>query len=225
MAWGSDAIAELLRRLGRPYIGLNPGASYRGLHDSLVNYLGNERPELFLCLHEESAVAVAHGYAKVTGTPMAVALHANVGLMHATMALFNAFCDRVPMLVLGATGPLDASARRPWIDWIHTASDQGALVRDYVKWDDQPSSVAAAIEAIVRADSLTRSHPCAPTYICLDAALQEAPLAAEPDFPGSRPLPACTATRGSAGRSRRSRAPTGGRAAAADAGGTRQSRS
>ena len=117
-----------------------PGASYRGLHDSLVNYLGNERPQMLLCLHEEAAVAIAHGYAKVTGKAMAAAVHSNVGLMHATMAIFNAWCDRMPMVVLGATGPVDAAKRRPWIDWIHTARDQGALVRDYTKWDDQPAS-------------------------------------------------------------------------------------
>src|SRR5256885_2904129 len=101
VAWGSDIAAQMLRRLDIPFIALNPGASYRGLHDSIVNHLGNERPEIVLCLHEEHAVAVAHGYAKVTGRPMAAALHANVGLMHATMALFNAFCDRVPLIALG----------------------------------------------------------------------------------------------------------------------------
>ena len=183
MAWASDAFAELLRRLELPYLSLNPGASYRGLHDSVVNYLGNERPQMLVCLHEEHAVALAHGYAKVTEKPLAVALHANVGLMHATMALFNAFCDRVPMLVLGATGPLDAALRRPWIDWIHTSADQGALIRDYVKWDDQPASVPAALEAIARADTITRSYPSAPVYVCLDAALQEQPLAEPPRLP------------------------------------------
>src|ERR671921_3000129 len=95
--WASDAVAEMLRALEIPFIALNPGASYRGLHDSLVNHLGNERPQIVVCLHEEHAVALAHGYAKVTGRPLAVALHANVGLMHATMALFNSYCDRVPM--------------------------------------------------------------------------------------------------------------------------------
>lgn len=181
--WGSDAIAALLRELELPFIALNPGASYRGLHDSLVNYLGNERPTIVLCLHEEHAVAIAHGYAKVTERPMAVALHSNVGLMHATMALFNAFCDRVPMLVLGATGPLDAAARRPWIDWIHTAADQAALVRSYVKWDDQPGSVPAALEALTHGAVLTGTYPCAPVYVCLDASLQEAPLAAPVALP------------------------------------------
>jgi thiamine pyrophosphate-dependent acetolactate synthase large subunit-like protein len=183
IAWVSDAIAELLRRLEIPYLSLNPGASYRGLHDSLVNYLGNDRPQLLVCLHEEHAVAIAHGYAKVTGRPMAVALHSNVGLMHATMALYNAFCDRVPMLVIGATGPVDASQRRPWIDWIHTAADQGALIRGYIKWDDQPASLDAALQALVRGNQLTRSYPSAPIYVCLDSALQEAPLDTEPRFP------------------------------------------
>jgi thiamine pyrophosphate-dependent acetolactate synthase large subunit-like protein len=181
--WGSDAMAELLRELELPFVALNPGASYRGLHDSLVNHLGNQRPAIVLCLHEEHAVAIAHGYAKVTERPMAVALHSNVGLMHATMALFNAFCDRVPMLVLGATGPLDAAARRPWIDWIHTAADQAALVRSYVKWDDQPGSVPAALEAITHGAALTGTYPCAPVYVCLDAGLQEAPLTAPVALP------------------------------------------
>src|SRR5579875_3683751 len=138
--WGSDAIAAVLRALDIPYVALNPGASYRGLHDSLVNYLGNTRPRMLLCLHEESAVALAHGWAKVSERPMAVIVHSNVGLMHATMAIFNAWCDRVPILVLGATGPIDATRRRPWIEWIHTARDQGALVRNFTKWDDQPGS-------------------------------------------------------------------------------------
>lgn len=124
MAWGSDAVAEVLRQLGIEFIALVPGSSYRCLHDSLVNYLGNERPQILLTLHEEHAVAVAHGYAKVTEQPMAVALHSNVGLMHASMAIFNAWCDRAPVLILGATGPVDATRRRPWIDWIHTARDQ-----------------------------------------------------------------------------------------------------
>src|SRR5213076_2853540 len=181
--WGSDAIAALLRALDIPYIALNPGASFRGLHDSLVNYLGNERPQLLLCLHEESAVAMAHGYAKASGRMMGVALHSNVGLMHATMAIFNAWCDRVPMLILGATGPWDAARRRPWIDWIHTASDQGALVRDYTKWDNQPGSVAAAYEALMRAVQMASTPPRGPTYINLDAALQEAKLGALPPLP------------------------------------------
>ncbi|HEY1311436.1 MAG TPA: thiamine pyrophosphate-binding protein [Pseudolabrys sp.] len=188
--FGSDVVADALRALDIPYIALNPGASYRGLHDSLVNYLGNERPQMLLCLHEESAVAIAHGYAKVTGKAMAAAVHSNVGLMHATMAFFNAWCDRMPMVVLGATGPVDATKRRPWIDWIHTARDQGALVRGYTKWDDQPSSPVAAREAVLRAGWIANTAPRGPTYINLDAEMQESKLA-EPVAPidASRYMP------------------------------------
>jgi thiamine pyrophosphate-dependent acetolactate synthase large subunit-like protein len=175
-AFGSDVIAETLRALDIPYVALNPGASYRGLHDSLVNYLGNRAPQMLLCLHEESAVAIAHGYAKVTGKAMAAALHSNVGLMHATMAIFNAWCDRMPVLLLGATGPVDAVKRRPWIDWIHTARDQGALVRPYTKWDDQPASPAAAREALLRAAWLAQTTPQGPVYVNLDAEMQETKL-------------------------------------------------
>ena len=184
--FGSDVAADALRALDIPYIALNPGASYRGLHDSLVNYLGNERPQMLLCLHEESAVAIAHGYAKVTGKAMAAAVHSNVGLMHATMAIFNAWCDRMPMVILGATGPVDAVKRRPWIDWIHTARDQGALVRGYTKWDDQPASPAAAREAVLRAGWIANTAPRGPTYVNLDAGMQEEKLA-DAGRPNRRP--------------------------------------
>lgn len=129
MEWGSDVVAQALQDLRIAFIALNPGSGFRGLHDNLVNFLGNRQPQMLLCLHEEHAVAIAQGYAKVTDKPMAVALHSNVGLMQATMAIFNAYCDRMPILKLGATGPLDATLRRPWIDWLHTTADQAALIR------------------------------------------------------------------------------------------------
>ena len=173
VGWGSDAIVEQLSRLKLRYIAILPGSSYRGIHDSLVNFKGNSEPEILVCLHEEHAISIAHGYAKVTERPMAAAVHANVGLMHASMAIYNAFCDRIPMLILGATGPVDAAKRRPWIDWIHTAADQGALIRSFVKFDDQPTSVNAAITGLVRAISITIAKPSAPVYVCLDVNLQE----------------------------------------------------
>ncbi len=185
--FGSDVAADTLRALDIPYIALNPGASFRGLHDSLVNRLGNECPTMLLCLHEEHAVAIAHGWAKVTGRVMAAAVHSNVGLMHATMAVFNAWCDRMPVLLIGATGPVDADKRRPWIDWIHTARDQGALIRGYAKWDDQPASPAAARESLVRAKWIAETAPQGPVYVNLDAGMQEAELAA--------PLPALDVAR------------------------------
>src|SRR6516162_1153212 len=173
VAWGSDIAAQMLRRFGIPFISLNPGASYRGFHDSLVNHLGNENPGIILCLHEDHSVAIAHGYAKAAGEPMACVLHSNVGLLHGMMSLFNAWCDRVPMIVLGATGPVAAEKRRPWIDWIHTSRDQGAYIRSIIKWDDLPSSPQALVEAMCRGNIATRSAPTAPVYVCLDAGLQE----------------------------------------------------
>ena len=116
MGWGSDVAAEMLRRLGIKYVCVNPGSSFRGLHDSLVNYLGNDEPKLMLALHEQSVVAIAHGYAKVTGEPMAVVVHSNVGLLCGLMSVFNAWCDRVPILMLGATGAVDSAVRRSWIE-------------------------------------------------------------------------------------------------------------
>jgi thiamine pyrophosphate-dependent acetolactate synthase large subunit-like protein len=183
VTWGSDAVAAMLKALDLPYITLNPGASYKGFHDSLVNYLGNENPKMMVCLHEESAVAIAHGYAKASGKMMAVALHSNVGLLHASMAIFNAWCARVPVMILGATGPMDASQRRPWIEWIHTCADQGALVRDFTKWDNQPTSVPAAYEALLRASQIAQTSPQGPVYINLDVGLQEQKLGPLPPLP------------------------------------------
>ncbi len=175
-AYGSDLIAAMLRRLDIPFLAINPGASFRGLHDSVVNFLGNSAPRLLLTLHEAQAVAIAHGYAKITGKPMGVVLHANVGLMNAVMAIYDAWVDRVPMLIIGATGAVDAARRRQWIEWIHTSRDQAALVRPFVKWDDQPASLESALESLLRADLTTRAAPCAPVYVCLDVTLQEAAL-------------------------------------------------
>jgi thiamine pyrophosphate-dependent acetolactate synthase large subunit-like protein len=183
VGFGSDVAAQMLRRFGFKYVSLNPGASYRGLHDSIVNHIGNVDPSMLLCLHEDHAVGIAHGFANATGETMACVLHSNVGLLHGSMALYNAWCDRAPMFVLGATGPVDASLRRPWIDWIHTSADQAGIIRDFIKWDNQPSSADALVEAMARANIMTRSEPKAPVYICLDAGLQESTLEKQPEWP------------------------------------------
>jgi acetolactate synthase I/II/III large subunit len=171
--YGSDLIVDLLKALGIEYAAFNPGSSFRGLHDSIVNYGGNHRPEVIECCHEEVSVALAHGYAKATGRPMVAIAHDIVGLQHASMAIFNAWCDRVPVLVLGGTGPMDLTKRRPWIDWIHTALVQGTLVRDYVKWDDQPHALAAVPESLLRAYRIAMTEPQGPVYVCYDVDLQE----------------------------------------------------
>jgi thiamine pyrophosphate-dependent acetolactate synthase large subunit-like protein len=190
--WGSDVIVEVLRRLGIDYVALNPGASFRGVHDSLVNYAGNARPEMIVCPHEEIAVGIAHGYGRAAGKPMAAFVHDIVGLLHASMAIFNAWLARDPVLVLGGTGPVDADHRRPWIDWIHTANVQGNAVRDFVKWDDQPASVAAAVESLVRAYNLAVSEPQGPVYVCFDTDVQEQKLDAPFDLPDVSRFPAPT---------------------------------
>ncbi|MGH7091127.1 MAG: thiamine pyrophosphate-binding protein, partial [Stellaceae bacterium] len=184
--WGSDCIAEAIRALEIPYVALNPGSSYRGLHDSLVNRLGNAQPQMLLCLHEEAAVAIAHGWAKVMEKPMLAVVHANVGLMHGMMAVYNAWCDRTPLILLGANGPVDAAMRRPWIDWIHTTRDNGALLRNFTKWDDQPASVPAAYESILRARKIAATTPRGPTYVVLDVGLQEQKLETPPALPDAR---------------------------------------
>ena len=179
LGWGSDVVAELLRRLGIKYVCVNPGSSFRGLHDSLINYLGNEKPQMLLSLHEQSVVAIAHGYYKASGEPMAVVLHSNVGLMAGMMSIFNAWCDRVPILILGATGAVDSAVRRSWIDWNHTFRDQGALIRHYVKWDEQPATPRAQIDSVLRAWQAATTAPRGPSYVILDRRLQEDPLSGE----------------------------------------------
>ncbi len=169
--WGSDVMVDILRALGIKYIALNPGASYRGLHDSLVNY-GDGGPEMLMCSHEEIAVAIANGYGRVTGKPMATGIHNVVGLQHAAMAIFNAWCDRTPILNLGGAGPQNATNRRS-TDWVHTALVQGALVRDFVKFDDQPFSVEASMESLLRAYRIATTVPMGPVYVALDSDVQE----------------------------------------------------
>ncbi|MEN3363315.1 MAG: acetolactate synthase large subunit [Burkholderiales bacterium] len=173
--WGSDVIVDLLHQYKLPYAALNPGASYRGLHDSIVNY-GQNYPCMMLCQHEETAVQVAHGYAKASGKPMVAILHNLVGLLHSNMAVYYAYIDRVPIFIVGATGPMDETKRRPRIDWTHTANVQGQAVRDYTKWDYQPTVVDGVPESFARAYGVMMTEPRGPIYMCYDAWLQEAPL-------------------------------------------------
>jgi thiamine pyrophosphate-dependent acetolactate synthase large subunit-like protein len=187
--YGSDVIVDLLKQYEIPFAALNPGASYRGLHDSLVNYGGNVMPELILCQHEEIAVGIAHGFAKARHTPMAAIVHDVVGLLHSCMAIYYAYIDRAPILILGATGPMNEAKRRPRIDWIHTANVQGNAVREYTKWDDQPASVDGIPNSFSRGYRVAMTEPQGPVYLCYDAQLQEDPLDRE------IPLPSPGATR------------------------------
>jgi acetolactate synthase I/II/III large subunit len=170
--YGSDVVVDLLQAQGIRYASLNPGSSFRGLHDSIVNHGGNV-PELIVCPHEKVAVALAHGYAKATGEPMAAILHDVVGLLHGAMGIYYASIDRAPVLVLGGAGPMDTTRRRPNIDWIHTANVQGTAVRDFTKWDDQPASIASIPGSLLRALRVATAEPCGPVYVAIDAGLQE----------------------------------------------------
>jgi thiamine pyrophosphate-dependent acetolactate synthase large subunit-like protein len=178
-AFGSDLVVDLLHDLGIRYLPLNPGSSFRGLHDSLVNHGGNRAPQLLLCLHEEIAVSLAHGYAKATGGIGAAAVHDLVGLMHASMAVYGAFCDRAPLLVLGGSGPVDPTLRRAG-DWIHSATTQSELVRDFVVWDAEPMTPHALAADVLRAHQRALSGPRGPAYVSLDAGVQEMRLDGEP---------------------------------------------
>ncbi|GAB2729125.1 thiamine pyrophosphate-binding protein [Kitasatospora kifunensis] len=176
----SDAIVRFLHQQEIDYVSFNPGASFRGVHDSLVHEGHAEiAPEIVMACHEEIAVAIAHGYYKASSRHMAVFTHANVGLLHATMAIFNAWCDRIPLFVLGGNGPLDADQRRPWIDWIHTSQHIESVVKDYVKWCDQPTSQRATMESLYRAFKLMDTPMRAPVFVAMDFELQEQPLAAD----------------------------------------------
>ena len=186
--WASDVIVDLLHMYELPYAALNPGASYRGLHDSIVNYGGN-RPLMMLCQHEETAVQIAHGYAKASGKPMVAILHNLVGLLHANMAVYYAYADRAPVFIIGATGPMDETKRRPRIDWTHTALVQGNAVRDYTKWDYQPHTIDGVPESFARAYGVMMTEPQGPIYMCYDAWLQEQPLDHDVPLPPKSAMP------------------------------------
>lgn len=187
---GSDFMVDVIKSLGFEYVATNPGSSFRSLHESLVNYGGNTKPELLTCLHEESAVGMAHGHAKASGKPMAVMVHGTVGLQHASMALYNAWCDRVPVFMIAGNG-LDANKRRPGTEWNHSVQDCALMVRDYVKWDDYPMSLQHFAESAVRAYKIAMTPPREPVMIVADIDLQEDAIHAEglkiPKLAHSRP--------------------------------------
>jgi acetolactate synthase I/II/III large subunit len=173
---GSDFMVDVIKSLGFEYVASNPGSSFRGLHESLINYGGNKAPEFITCCHEESSVALAHGYAAVEGKPMLVLAHSTVGLQHASMGIYNAWAGRAPViLMIGNT--LDASMRRPGVEWYHSAQDAAAMVRDFTKWDDTPISLTHFAESAVRAYKIAMTPPREPVVLVLDSDLQEHPIA------------------------------------------------
>src|SRR5438309_6757566 len=172
---GSDFMVDIIKALGIEYIAANPGSSFRALHESIVNYGGNKNPELLTCCHEESSVFIADGFARVEGKPMGVMAHSTVGLQHAAMGIYNSFAGRVPVFImLGNT--IDANARRPGVEWYHSAQDAAAMVRDYTKWDDLPISLTHFAESAVRGYKIAMTPPRGPVVLVADSDLQERPV-------------------------------------------------
>src|SRR5437773_6909764 len=172
---GSDFMVEVIKTLDIKYLPSNPASSFRGIHESLINYGGNKMPEFLTCAHEESAVAMAHGYFKVAGKPLMTLCHGTVGLQHAAMAVYNAWCDRVPVIIVGGND-LDAAHRPPGVPTIHSAQDINALVRDFTKWYDTPVSLHHFPQSFVRAYKIAITPPYGPVAISLDAGLQQEPM-------------------------------------------------
>jgi thiamine pyrophosphate-dependent acetolactate synthase large subunit-like protein len=184
---GSDFMVDVIKSLNLEYVAANPGSSFRSLHESLVNYGGNKSPELITCLHEESSVAIAHGYAKASGKPMAVMAHGSVGFQHAAMAVYNAWCDRVPVIMFGGNG-IDADKRRPGTEWSHSVQDPALMLRDYLKWDDAPGSLQHFAESTVRAYRVATTGQMGPVVIMADIDLQEDAIHGKPpSIPKLRP--------------------------------------
>ena len=169
---GSDFMVDVIKALDIDYVYSNPASSFRGLHESLINYGKNTKPEFITCMHEESAIAMAHAYFKVTGKPQLSLCHGTVGLMHATMAIYNAWCDRAAVLVMGGTD-LDAARRAPGVPTTHSAQDINAIVRDYTKWDDTPVSLQHFAQSLARGYKFMMTPPHEPVMIALDGGLQE----------------------------------------------------
>jgi acetolactate synthase-1/2/3 large subunit len=187
---GSDFMMDVIKTLDIEYMSTNPGSSFRSLHESLVNYGGNQKPELLTCLHEEAAVAIAHGYAKAAGKPMGALVHGSVGLQHAAMAIYNAWVDRVPVMIFTGNG-LDAAKRRPGTEWNHSVQDPALMVRDFLKWDDYPMSLQHFAESTVRAYKIAMTPPMEPVLVNADIDLQEEAIHEEnlriPKLTRSRP--------------------------------------
>ena len=172
---GSDFMVDVIKSLGIEYVCANPGSAFRGLHESVINYGGNKGPEFITCCHEESSVAMAHGYAKIEGRPLAVFAHGTVGIQHAAMAIYNAYCDRVPVYII-AGNILDATKRISAAEWVHSVQDAAAMVRDYLKWDDLPLSLPHFAESAVRAYKIAMTPPMMPVLLIADGELQENPI-------------------------------------------------
>ncbi len=169
---GADFMMDVFKALNFEYCFAMPGSSFAGIHESMINYGGNSAPEYITCCNEESSVAMACGYYKIEGKPAMACAHGTVGLQHAAMGIYDAFCDRVPVyLVLGNT--LDAAHRGGEVTWLHSVQDAAAMVREITKWDDTPQSLQHFAESAVRAYKLMMTPPTMPVVLTADTEMQE----------------------------------------------------
>jgi thiamine pyrophosphate-dependent acetolactate synthase large subunit-like protein len=190
---GSDYMVDIVKQLGYDYITCTPGSTFRGFQESITNYGGNAKPELLSSTHEEISAAMAHGYYKIAGKPMACIVHNTVGLQHASMAVYNAFADRVPMMIF--TGNIaDQATRRPGVEWYHTATDVATIVRGYIKYDTQPGSLRAWGEETYKAHAMSLTPVMGPVLVTIDGDLQEDPMGEHvPPLPKFSPVRASVA--------------------------------
>ena len=172
---GSDFMVDVIKTLDIKYTPTNCASSFRAIHESLIDYGQNTAPEYISCMHEESGVAMAHGYFKIAGKPLMTICHGTVGLMHATMGIYNAWCDRVPVIIVGGNDT-DSAYRPPMVPTYHAAQDINAIVRDYTKWDDAPVSLQHFANSFVRAYKVAMTPPYGPVAISLDLGLQQEPV-------------------------------------------------
>ena len=198
--FGSDILAETLQEMGFKHVFLLPGSSFRGLHDSLVNHTRNQDPEMIMCTHEAIVMSMAHGYAKASGQTALAIVHDLVGLMTGSVGVYDAWCDRAPVLILGGSGPFDPEKRR-YIDWVHTASMQSDLIKPFAKWTDEPLTLQSTIDSLLRAGKISATAPKGPTYVCTDLGVQEGAIPdklVRPDvnLPRFRPAPPMAANPG-----------------------------
>jgi acetolactate synthase-1/2/3 large subunit len=164
---GSDLMVQTIRDLGIEYVAANPGSSFEGLQESFINYGNppNVKPEFITALHEESAVTMAHGYAKAEGKPMLALLHGTIGIQHGGMSIYQAYYDRVPVLMIAGNDPDFIAA--------HTAHDMAGMVRSYTKWDAEPKTIDEALVAIQRAYNEAITPPMGPTLVVLGSEIQK----------------------------------------------------
>jgi acetolactate synthase-1/2/3 large subunit len=168
----SDHMVDVFKALDFDYVAVNPGSAFEGIHESLINHGGNRKPEILTVLHEEAGAAMSHGYAKAAGKPMMTLMHGTVGLLHASMGLFQAWCDRVPVFaVVGHNRNPTSVVNRP-----HSAQDMGSIVRDFMKMDDEPTEIGVFANIAMRAYTFGRTPPMGPTLLVVDSELQEAPI-------------------------------------------------